>query len=159
MTLWLCPRMTLTFSHCFQYMRHENRGERHYCRSLNEKGKEGVGFVKWYHQEPCTHLISGNNVQVVEMWGLFMDVLLAPHPKCTSLENISSANIFKGSRPELFSDLLVNLWSELSWSTNHRKNLEWDHFVSELYAEPWIWVQKLDTQVTEPQKAVQWCVI
>lgn len=48
LTLWLCPRMTAA-SHCFQYLRHENQGERHYAELWREKVQEGVDFVKWYH--------------------------------------------------------------------------------------------------------------
>lgn len=76
---------------------HENQGEGHFCRRLNEKGKEGVAFASNETiQELCTHITaSGNNPNVVILRVFFMDVLLAPYPKHVTLESVSGAKSFK----------------------------------------------------------------
>lgn len=52
---------------------HENQGDGYFCRSLNEKGEEGVAFAANETTcERCTRLAaSGNEPKVVILWVCF----------------------------------------------------------------------------------------
>lgn len=60
----------ILFLCCYWYLMCKNQGEGHCCRSLNDKGKEGVAFASnETMQELRMHLTaSGNHPKVVIVW-------------------------------------------------------------------------------------------
>lgn len=54
--------IVILFLCCYQYLMHENQGDGYFCRSLNEKGEEGVAFApNETTGEGCTCLAASGN--------------------------------------------------------------------------------------------------